>query len=60
MKERPSWTYALEVMMQATQGLDRVECHGTLDGVKAVVKYEGQMYEILANPLYKYAEVASA
>jgi len=56
MKNRPSWTFALEVMMEATKNLQRTEAHGTATGVRAVVAYDGQLYEILVNPLHQYAK----
>jgi hypothetical protein len=59
-KKRPSWTFALEVMMAATQNLERTECHGTATGLRAVVVHEGQIYEILVNPLHEYAKVEEA
>ena len=56
MKNRPSWTFALEVMMAATQTLERTECHGTATEIRAVVVHDGQIYELLVNPLHEYAK----
>lgn len=53
-KEKPSWTFALELLMSLTRGHDRREAHGTFNGVRSVVSFEGQMYEVLVNPLHEY------
>lgn len=55
-KERPMWTRALEVTLEATKTLERTDCHGTADGIRSVVNYDGQKYEILVNPLHEYSE----
>lgn len=50
-------TNAMGLLADMTYFFDRREFHATAYGFRAIVAYDGQLYEVLCNPLYKKAEV---
>ena len=52
----PRCTNAMGLLADMTYFFGREEFHATAKGFRAVVPFEGQLYEVICNPLYKQAE----
>jgi len=57
-RSKITYTNALDVLTlcHLSEKLVRKTAHSTLTGFRSVVAFEGQLYEIIVNPLYKYAD----
>ena len=62
-KEKIYLTHAFDLLVKLmtypctiSKEVARIETHATVDGYRSVVAFNGQQYEVLVNPLYKYAD----